>query len=441
MRFVACAPGRLSVMGGIAEYTGGLVVNMTKGGHVCVGVQRRTDDRVVILDSSCGPDGLRPVATSSTAELVRPDAIASLSVEPGNRNESARSVLGAIAELLRSGVSFDADQEGLTVSIDSNLDELSDAGGCAAMAAATIAAVAAAIGAAVSPQKSVELCHRVENDWLGAPVGFGDATNALLGEQDALVKISCDRWSFANLPWPSDEVEVVGLDSGVAHDVDLDRYRRVRTATSIGTELIRRILEHEPTGHEVWDGHLSRFSVSDFATRFRDRIPTKMTGKTFLDRFGQTGDPLAPVEPATTYKVRSRTEHHIYENARAVRFCECLNAGNGSVQTELLREAGELMYASHWSYGQRCGLGSVETDKLVSLIRQHGVDNDILGAKIAGRGCGGSVAVLLRKTPRARASLEAAIVEYEKSTTNSCRWLSGSFAGALTGSIRKIPTA
>ena len=47
-RFVAVAPGRLDVMGGLAEYTGALVLNMTLGDHVCVAVQARSDGKISI---------------------------------------------------------------------------------------------------------------------------------------------------------------------------------------------------------------------------------------------------------------------------------------------------------------------------------------------------------------------------------------------------------
>ncbi len=47
-RFVACAPGRLDVMGGIAEYSGALVLSTTLADHVCVSAQRRDDGKLMI---------------------------------------------------------------------------------------------------------------------------------------------------------------------------------------------------------------------------------------------------------------------------------------------------------------------------------------------------------------------------------------------------------
>jgi L-arabinokinase len=60
---------------------------------------------------------------------------------------------------------------------------------------------------------------------------------------------------------------------------------------------------------------------------------------------------------------------------------------------ERLQLLGELMYQSHASYGA-CGLGSRETDRIVSLVRQAGASAGLYGAKITGGGSGGTVAVL-----------------------------------------------
>src|SRR5439155_6506088 len=52
-------------------------------------------------------------------------------------------------------------------------------------------------------------------------------------------------------------------------------------------------------------------------------------------------------------------------------------------------EDGELMYSA-------CGLGSERTDLLVRLVREAGPRAGLCGAKIAGGGSGGTVAILAR---------------------------------------------
>ena len=96
------------------------------------------------------------------------------------------------------------------------------------------------------------------------------------------------------------------------------------------------------------------------------------------------------------------------------------------------------MNASHWSYGQRCGLGSIETDLLVSLIRRRGSEADVFGAKITGRGCGGVVAVLLKSTDQALSAVEAAMAEYTLQTGHTPRLYRGSTPGALVAGAQRL---
>ena len=62
------------------------------------------------------------------------------------------------------------------------------------------------------------------------------------------------------------------------------------------------------------------------------------------------------------------------------------------------------MYATHWSYGKRCGMGCSETDLLVRLAREMGPERGVYGAKISGGGSGGTVVFLIdrKAVPRIR---------------------------------------
>ena len=96
------------------------------------------------------------------------------------------------------------------------------------------------------------------------------------------------------------------------------------------------------------------------------------------------------------------------------------------------------MYASHWSYGQRCGLGSIETDLLVHLIRQYGSSVGIHGARISGRGCGGVVGVLMDKTDAAEQAVQQACQAYEEKMGTSPTILRGSLPGAMVAVAREV---
>ena len=271
-------------------------------------------------------------------------------------------------------------------------------GRSAATAAATAVSVARAMDLPLDLPRAVDLCRRVENAWLNLPVAGGDAVCCLAGEPHALMQSCLLPFDLgAPVPLPDDLV-IIGLDCGVVYPDAVEKFARVRTAAMMGRVLIDRIIRHE--GGEGLGGcdRLSQISISDYVERFRDRIPTKLAGQVFLDRFGETGDELTRIEP-------------------------------GFERIQFL--AGELMSSSHWSYGQRCGLGSIETDLLVNLVRGQGLGADIYGAKVSGIGCGGVVTVLMRATDRAWSAIDDVIGTYRSQTGRVAGIIKGSSPGAL----------
>ena len=441
-RFAASAPGRLDVMGGIAEYSGAMVLHRPLARHASVAVSPRDDGFVSVVHVTEPGSDRAPAIKVACRRLLQPDGTP-IDAGPGrccggdSANDTIRCALGLLVELWRTGMGSDCNG-GCSVVVGSNLDGLTDAGGDAAVAAATLVAVTMMMGVTVEPSEAVALCQRVQNDWLECPVGAADASCALLGKADMVTQVRCDPCTPAgSIPLPAD-LALVGVDSAVIHPNARVKYDRARTAAFMGRTLIDRIIRHDGGDDQHWDGYLARISVGDYVDCFRDRIPTKLKGREFLERFGETDDPLTRIDPDYTYKIRSRTEHHIYEHDRVCQFVEYLSRSirNGDYAT--LSEAGELMYASHWSYGQRCGLGSVETDLLVNLIRQHDENGDVYCAKISGRGCGGVVTVLMHATERARHALQAALDAYYERTGKRATLLEGSSPGGFVAGAHQL---
>ena len=441
-RYVARAPGRLDVMGALAEYTGSLVLNATIADHVCIGVQRRTDGILsMAFARSSGLDGSPPTEIPMS-RLLGPDG-APIDADQGRQlvdgagAPSLRCMLGTVVELCRARL-VPPFTGGLSMVLGSTLDGLRDAGRDAALASAAAVAVARAYNAALSPSEAAALCQRVENDWLQVPVGVGDAVCVLSGESRTLTEVQSDSGTIGGSIRLPDRLSLMGIDCGVRRPDAMVKYERVRTAAFMGRALIDRIIQHEGAHDLQWDGRLARIAATDYVARFRDRLPTKLAGSEYLERFGETGDPLTRVDPTLVYKIRSRTEHHVYEHARACQFVECLSRAIRNKDERVLAKVGGLMYASHWSYGQRCGLGSVETDLLVNLIRKHASDAGVYGAKVSARGCGGVVTVLMQSTDRASAAIEEAINRYQTKSGRKATPIRGSSQGAFASGVREL---
>ncbi len=440
-RYVARASGRLDVMGGSAEYSGSLVLNMTVADHVCVAVQRRDDGHIsiaTVLPNDLGSD--RPTVFEQAqlwdgkGHCLSPGERRSL--WGGAGGDTTGRVAGALVGLLAAKLIPNLGG-GLSVVVGSTMEELGDLGQEAALGAAVLAATTRAMDVQLDPLEAGKALHAVEPGWFSAPVAMADIVGVLVGEPHTLIQVQCEPCKLVGSLRLPDDLTLMGIDCGTTHAQAKKKYEHVRTSAFMGRILIDRILRHEGFHHLQWDGRLSRVSVTDYVQRFRNRIPTKIKGREFLDRFGETGDSLTRIDPDVVYKVRSRTEHHIYEHDRAHQFVECLSRAIRNRDKHALCDAGELMYASHWSYGQRCGLGSIETDLLVNLLRRHGAEADVYGAKVTGRGCGGVVAVFMRTSERATAAVDQAIQDYQAHTGRKAKLIHACSPGVLVAGGRE----
>lgn len=439
-RFVARAPGHLDIMAGLADYTGALVLNMPTGAFVCAAVQTRSDPvlAVTMIERNGSTDATTvEISWKKLLHAGAKDSGGSL-LSKSDLSEAeamvARTIAGVVTETTRTG-SMKESPSGISVVIESAFEDGLHRTPPASIASAVVTALVAAIKADVKLEAAADLCRKVEDEWLGRCGGIAETMCVLGGEVGMIAQIRCDPCSLEPAAPIPNHLGLVGIDCGVVHDDAAIKYDRARVASCMGRVLVDRIIQHEGAGRMRWDGYLSRISIADYVERFRDRLPTKIKGREFLDRFGETGDSFTTIEPDFIYKVRSRTEHHIYEHVRSQQFVERLARSSRGGKGEALLELSELMYASHWSYGQRCGLGSIETDLLVKLLRGHGAAAGVHGAKVVGRGCGGVVLALTEATDRASSAVSEVLEVYAAKTGRKPRVLSGSMAGAWVAGV------
>ncbi len=403
---VARAPGRLDVMGGIADYSGSLVLQLPIRQAALVAVRRRPDRRLLIVTRGESAPGRQPVADFSLDDLApggRPiaydDARNLFRREPGTA--WAAYVAGAFLVLMREkNLSFD---RGASILIDSGVPEGKGVSSSAAIEVAGMQAILAAWGKSLPGREVALLCQKVENLVVGAPCGVMDQMTAACGRSGRLLALLCQPAELlGDLEVPA-ALGLWGIDSGVRHSVAGADYGSVRVGAFMGYRILAGAagLRTEPAGqgrvriHDpLWGGFLANVAPSLLESRFAGALPEWITGREFLDRWGGITDQVTSIDPQRRYAVRAPAAHPVHEHFRVRAFSRLL-AGDmaDAVRLELL---GELMYQSHASYSA-CGLGCPGTDRLVELVRQAGPARGLYGAKITGGGSGGTVAVLGRR--------------------------------------------
>lgn len=434
--FVTRAPGRLDLMGGIADYSGSLVLQLPIAAATHAALQLRTERTLFVVSLPPDDDG-EPRAFEMRLEELYDASGRPLEYAEAARHfkragrEWAAYVVGTFVVLARERGSVFG--RGARILIRSEVPEGKGVSSSAALEVATMQAVCAAYQINIEPRELAFLCQRVENLVACAPCGVMDQMTSACGEQDKLLALLCQPGELQGAVGLPAKLEVWGVDSGIRHSVGGADYGTVRTAAFMGYRMIAemaglrvsdkgrgRVTVEDPR----WHGYLANITPEEFESRYASHLPARMSGAEFLERYRGITDAVTSVEPARHYHVRQATQHPVKEHARVTRFAEILSSSDAASRGA---ELGELMYKSHKSYSACC-LGSPGTDELVRLVREAGTESGLYGAKITGGGSGGTVAVLGRTG--ARPSVEAVAKEYERRTGHAPLIISGSSPGA-----------
>ena len=397
---VARAPGRLDVMGGIADYSGSLVLELPIAEATFVALQKDDSRRLGIV--SLAQDETRalhfdmpltdlehngePVQYAEARKYFQKDAA----------NHWASYVAGVFLVLMRERATrFD---NGARLLIYSCVPEGKGVSSSAALEVATMSAVSAAFNVTVAPREVALLCQKVENLVVGAPCGVMDQMTAACGEAQQLLAMVCQPAELQKPVQLPDELAVWGLDSGTRHSIGSGDYGSVRAGTFMGHRIIADLAGLGVTAKDNqvviddlrWNGYLANLTPAEFDEEFAPHLPEHLLGEEFISRYGGTIDRVTRIDTEREYAVRAPTTLAVYESSRVRKFADLLR---GSLSENDKVVMGELMYQSHASYSS-CGLGSKGTDLLVELVRSAGADQGLFGAKITGGGSGGTVAVL-----------------------------------------------
>lgn len=401
---VSRAPGRLDVMGGIADYSGSLVLQLPLREATFAAVQRVDEPILTILSHGGEVNGRTAEFTLPMADLPTDYAEARARFARDSHTAWAAYVAGTLLVLAQEkGLRLSG---GVRILLSSNVPEGKGVSSSAAIEVAMMQAACSAFGVILPARDLALLCQLVENEVVGAPCGVMDQMTSAAGHAGHLLALLCQPAEVqGHLPLPK-ELAFWGIDSGVRHSVSGADYGSVRVGAFMGYRIIAQgaglAVYREGVRTQVedpgWNGYLANISPSEFEQRFAMLLPEQMTGAEFLALYGGTTDFVTQVDPQRIYAVRVPTAHPVYEHCRVRTFAELLSGWEDATEGRIrsrLDLLGELMYQSHASYSA-CGLGSAATDRLVDLARSIGPAQGVYGAKITGGGSGGTVAILAR---------------------------------------------
>ena len=223
--YIARAPGRLDVMGGIADYSGACVLELPLACATTALLQRQVAPRCDIATRRGERWQFLGVDLPSLVEhggALNTSAMLAAWFAERETDHWASYVVGVVQACLQrpaqDGPGADI-PAGLRLLIDSTVPEGRGVASSAALEVATGAAVSASCGSRITGPELAAACQAVENQVVGAPCGIMDQITACFASAGALLPIRCQpAEALPPLVLP-EGVEVAGIDSGVRHDV------------------------------------------------------------------------------------------------------------------------------------------------------------------------------------------------------------------------------
>jgi galactokinase len=254
---------------------------------------------------------------------------------------------------------------GFDLSLRSDVPMGSGLSSSAALEIALLRALREAFALPITDVQLAQIGQRVENDFVGAPVGIMDQMASSLGRPGEALFLDTDTLQWELVPLPA-SVELVVIDSLVRHNHASGDYR---------------------TRREECERACAALGVK----RLRDVDPVALGA---LDALETLPDLLL-----------RRARHVVSENRRVLEMVDALRQEN-------LDECGRILDAGHISLRDDFEISVPEVDRLVEIAATR---EDVYGARMTGGGFGGAIIALARTGTGRRAAME--IVERYQAET------------------------
>ena len=445
-------PGRLDLMGGNDDYSGGLVFETTIREATLVAVQARTDTMVRFYNPAVKAMGWNELVEFCLEDLADGSAVKPLEnvrswINADPRRSWCAYILGGLYFLLKEYP--EKVKTGFNLYLESDVPLGKGVSSSAALEVAPMKCMAGRFGIEVEGVDLATWTQWVEVALTQSAAGIMDQYAVVAGDEDYFVPMLCQPCVPRPLVRLPSNLRLWGIDSGVRHSVAGIEYESARAATFMGYRYLCTQEKLEPRLDESgivarwvepkWNGYLANLSPSLFREQYENLLPEQVSGSEFNRVYPVHLDPYTPVQPDVTYPVRAATRYAIQENWRVHNFVSLLTRPVESFDPATGPLLGELMYLSHRGYSE-CGLGSAATDKMVDLVREEKA-NDLLGAKITGGGAGGTVAILGWNTPRAELAFQRVTDKYAAWSRTEPYIFSGSSIGSDKFGILRVTHA
>jgi L-arabinokinase len=428
------AHGVLDVLGSLCADSGGTLAQMPLPTQVAIALQLHGQGTQPILHvgNSQFPD--RPLELPLDPLIGQPQSVAAAQIA-GLAGRSAQEGAWA-APILALFWQVQSNPQAATLHIHSDIPTAAGQAASTSLLAAIGSALAEALGRPTDPLALAQwsaaahamASHAVPNS-LPLESSRIDIINALTAlharnHTPRLLRYSANPPRLVGpVPLPRN-LRVLALDTGVRNASSQSTLDELAIAAAMGTRIIETVYRDLGQHHPPLHGNLANTSPLLYRQYFRALLPRRLRGSDFVRTYGPLPEDLSrhadltdESDAARLYRVRTAVDHFIAENEHAEQFLQAMEEladAEGphafarideAERQRTLARAGRLLLASHHSYRLRLELSCKEADWLVDRLMEAGPDRGIFGARITGPAAGGTLALLLDRSPQATDTL------------------------------------
>jgi galactokinase len=330
------SPGRVNLIGEHTDYNLGYVLPVALDRYTKLAAAPRSDKKLNIYSETMGQGIEVPL-----------DGHLGLVGETSHWANYARGVVWWLEE-------HDYHPNGADILIWGDLPVGAGLSSSASVLKGLLAAVSAVSGWDIPRPEMARAAQKIENDFIGVPVGIMDQMVIAMAEPRSALLIDCRSLSTTPVPLNLDAkgLSIIIANSGISRDLADSAYARRRRECEAALGALKVITYN-----------LDLQSLRD--------VDSKM--------LSQYGSKLYP----TLYK---RARHVVTENERVLETVSALNSGD-------FEDVGRLMNESHDSLRHDFEVSNPFMDRLVDMARET---DGVLGARLTGAGFGGCTVNLVR---------------------------------------------
>jgi galactokinase len=215
---VACAPGRVNLIGEHTDYNEGFVLPAAIDRYVCYAGRRRTDRKVRAFSVDFQD------WTQFDLDDLRRD-----------EGHSWSNYLRGVSELLEAG---GAKLPGADLAIAGDVPREAGLSSSAAVEVAAVAFWQRLGHLEIDPVSVIKLAQKAENEFVGVPCGIMDQFISALGRKDHALFLDCRDLTYRHVPLQPG-VKIVVCNSGVKRALAQSEYERRRNQCTEALAMLR----------------------------------------------------------------------------------------------------------------------------------------------------------------------------------------------------------